>query len=102
MDFQFHGSPWLHVDGADPFATPDTPVGLARRIYQTPNGPSGTADINRLREARRSESQDGSPRSWCSTTFDTGAADRVVRGRWSRGWADEPGEVGQRVGHSWV
>ena len=54
LDFQFHGSPSLHVDGADPFATPDTPVGLACRIYQTPNGPSGTADINRLREALRS------------------------------------------------
>ena len=55
LDFQFHGSPSLHVDGADPFATPDTPARPSLPgIYQTPNGPSGTADINRLREALRS------------------------------------------------
>lgn len=54
VDFQFHGSPSLHVDGVDPFAAPDAPVGLACRIYQTPNGPSGTPDIDMLKEALRS------------------------------------------------
>lgn len=54
LDLQFHGSPSLHINGTDPFTTPNTPVGLACRIYQTPDGSSGTPDINLLRDALRS------------------------------------------------
>jgi hypothetical protein len=32
------GSPSVLVDGRDPFADPDAPVGLACRLYRTPAG----------------------------------------------------------------
>jgi hypothetical protein len=51
VEYQFHGSPSLHLNGDDPFANPDTQVGLTCRIYQTATGPSGTPDINVLRQA---------------------------------------------------
>ncbi|GAB4086375.1 hypothetical protein GCM10028784_30050 [Myceligenerans cantabricum] len=47
----FRGSPSILVDGADPFADPDAGVGLACRIYQTPDGPAGAPTINQLRAA---------------------------------------------------
>lgn len=46
---RFRGSPSIIVDGIDPFAEPDAPVGLACRIYQTPSGPAGSPTLDQLR-----------------------------------------------------
>ena len=46
----FRGSPSIVVDGEDPFADPDTPVGLSCRVYQTPDGPAGSPTLEQLRE----------------------------------------------------
>lgn len=46
----FRGSPTLLVDGADPFAGDDEPIGLSCRIFQTPDGPAGTPSVTQLRE----------------------------------------------------
>ncbi|WP_338748012.1 thioredoxin family protein [Janibacter alittae] len=45
----FHGSPSILVDGEDPFAAPDTAVGLSCRVYRTPEGPSGVPTLAQLR-----------------------------------------------------
>ena len=45
----FRGSPSILIDGVDPFADPDAPVGLACRVYVTPEGPAGAPTIARLR-----------------------------------------------------
>jgi hypothetical protein len=47
----FRGSPTVLVDGRDPFADGDEPVGLSCRIYQTPNGPAGAPTTAQLRDA---------------------------------------------------
>jgi hypothetical protein len=47
----FRGSPSILVDGTDPFADPDAGVGLACRIYQTPDGPAGAPTLDQLRTA---------------------------------------------------
>ncbi|MGH8823737.1 MAG: thioredoxin family protein [Jiangellaceae bacterium] len=47
----FHGSPTILIDGRDPFAHADQPIGLACRIYQTPSGPAGAPTIQQLRSA---------------------------------------------------
>lgn len=47
----FHGSPTILVDGVDPFADPDAPVGLSCRIYQTPDGPAGAPTVEQLQGA---------------------------------------------------
>ena len=46
----FRGSPTVLVDGRDPFANGDEPVGLSCRIYQTPEGPAGAPTVAQLRE----------------------------------------------------
>ena len=46
----FRGSPSILVDGVDPFADPNAPVGLACRIYATPAGPAGAPTTDQLRE----------------------------------------------------
>ena len=46
---RFRGSPSIIVDGVDPFADPDDPVGLSCRMYQTPNGPAGSPTLDQLR-----------------------------------------------------
>ena len=38
----FRGSPTILVDGVDPFAIGDEPVGLSCRIYRTPQGYAGS------------------------------------------------------------
>jgi hypothetical protein len=38
--WQFRGSPTFLVDGRDPFATEDAPVGLACRLYGSEGSPS--------------------------------------------------------------
>ena len=47
----FRGSPSILVDGIDPFAPDDAPVGLACRVYSTPNGPAGSPTLEQLRTA---------------------------------------------------
>lgn len=47
----FRGSPAILVEGRDVFATGDEPVGLACRIYQTPEGPQGAPTTEQLRAA---------------------------------------------------
>ncbi len=48
---RFRGSPSILVDGVDPFADPDDPVGLSCRVYQTPDGPAGSPTLDQLRDA---------------------------------------------------
>ena len=45
------GSPSILVDGVDPFANPDAPIGLSCRVYQTPEGPAGSPTLSQLRAA---------------------------------------------------
>jgi len=48
---QFHGSPTLLVDGHDPFAPENAPVGLSCRLYRTPHGLAGSPTVQQLSEA---------------------------------------------------
>ncbi len=48
---RFHGSPSIIVDGIDPFADTDAPIGLSCRMYQTPDGTAGSPTLDQLREA---------------------------------------------------
>ncbi|MDP9430603.1 MAG: thioredoxin family protein [Actinomycetota bacterium] len=45
---QFRGSPTVLVDGRDPFADPDSPVGLSCRVYRTPDGLAGAPTVDQL------------------------------------------------------
>jgi len=47
----FRGSPSILIDGVDPFADSDAPVGLSCRIYTTPSGPAGSPTLEQLRAA---------------------------------------------------
>lgn len=47
----FRGSPTVLIDGIDPFADKNAPIGLACRIYQTENGIAGSPSLSQLREA---------------------------------------------------
>ncbi len=49
--YQFRGSPSILVDGVDPFAEADDPVGLSCRVYQTPDGMAGSPTLEQLRSA---------------------------------------------------
>lgn len=44
----FAGSPTFLIDGVDPFAVADAPVGLACRLYLTADGPAGVPDAAML------------------------------------------------------
>ncbi|MDH5420654.1 MAG: thioredoxin family protein [Acidimicrobiia bacterium] len=46
---QFRGSPTVLIDGTDPFAGAEDPIGLACRMYQTPTGKAGAPTIDMLR-----------------------------------------------------
>ncbi len=48
--YDFRGSPSILINGVDPFAAPDDPVGLSCRIYQTSAGQAGSPTIEQLRE----------------------------------------------------
>jgi hypothetical protein len=48
---RFRGSPSIMVDGVDPFADLDAPVGLSCRVYKTPAGFAGSPTLDQLREA---------------------------------------------------
>lgn len=49
----FVGSPTVLVDGRDPFLTPGAQVGLACRIYRTPEGLRGSPSVAQLQEVLR-------------------------------------------------
>ncbi len=44
----FTGSPTILIDDKDPFATGDEQVGLACRVYSTPDGLAGSPSIEQL------------------------------------------------------
>ena len=46
---RFRGSPSIIVDGVDPFADADAPVGLSCRMYQTADGRAGSPTLEQLR-----------------------------------------------------
>lgn len=48
---RFAGSPTLLIDGIDPFAAPHQPIGLTCRVYQTPDGPTGSPTVEQLTNA---------------------------------------------------
>ena len=50
-EHRFRGSPTVLIDGVDPFAEGDAPVGLSCRIYQTEDGPAGSPTLHQLQEA---------------------------------------------------
>lgn len=45
----FHGSPSILIDGVDAFADGDAGIGLACRVYATPDGPAGAPTLEQLR-----------------------------------------------------
>lgn len=47
----FRGSPTVLVDGVDPFADENAPVGMACRLYQTEQGLAGSPTLSGLRQA---------------------------------------------------
>jgi hypothetical protein len=48
----FAGSPTILVDGFDPFAEPDQPIGLSCRVYRTPEGGvAGAPTMDQLTDA---------------------------------------------------
>ena len=49
----FRGSPTVLVDGRDPLAEPDAPVGLSCRVYQSPAGLTGAPTVEQLVEVLR-------------------------------------------------
>ena len=42
------GSPTVLVDGRDPFADTDSPVGLSCRVYRTEDGLAGSPTVDQL------------------------------------------------------
>ncbi len=44
----FRGSPTILVDGRDPFADRDAPVGLSCRVYQTDAGLAGSPTAEQI------------------------------------------------------
>ena len=45
----FRGSPTILVNGADPFAGPDDPIGLSCRLYRSPAGVEHAPTVEQLR-----------------------------------------------------
>ena len=48
VEWGFRGSPSVLVDGRDTFAEPGAPVGLACRLYPTPDGLRGAPTLEQL------------------------------------------------------
>ena len=44
----FRGSPTILIDGVDPFAEGDEPIGLSCRIYRTPDGYAGSPTLEQI------------------------------------------------------
>ena len=49
--YGFRGSPTVIIDGVDPFADADAPIGLSCRVYQTKDGYAGSPTLAQLRAA---------------------------------------------------
>jgi hypothetical protein len=49
--YGFRGSPTVLVDGVDPFADSEAPIGLACRVYRTEDGYAGSPSLPQLRQA---------------------------------------------------
>lgn len=49
-EYGFRGSPTVLIDGVDPFADPDAPVGLVCRVYVTEGGLAGSPTLEQLRQ----------------------------------------------------
>ena len=47
----FRGSPTILIDGVDPFADGDAPVGLSCRLYPTPTGMAGSPTVAQIEAA---------------------------------------------------
>lgn len=47
----FRGSPTVLVNGTDPFADSDAPIGLTCRLYRTDSGLAGSPSLGQLRDA---------------------------------------------------
>ena len=47
----FRGSPTVLVNGIDPFADDDAPIGLSCRVYRTDSGYAGSPSLEQLRDA---------------------------------------------------
>lgn len=47
----FRGSPTVLIDGLDPWAGPNAPVGMACRLHRSPDGLTGSPTEEMLREA---------------------------------------------------
>lgn len=47
----FRGSPTVLIEGVDPFANESAPVGLACRVYLTPDGREEAPSLEQLRDA---------------------------------------------------
>ncbi|RLE11605.1 MAG: thioredoxin family protein [Actinobacteria bacterium] len=63
-EVRFRGSPTILIDGTDPFAEPDAPVGLSCRIYTTPSGIAGSPTTEQLVDLlTKSRAEDSSERS---------------------------------------
>jgi hypothetical protein len=52
----FRGSPTVLIDGVDPFADPEAPVGLSYRVYATETSFAGSPSLDQLRTALREAS----------------------------------------------
>ncbi len=50
---RFRGSPTVLVDGVDPFARESDPVGLACRMFRTPEGLRGAPTVEQLVDVLR-------------------------------------------------
>ncbi|UIJ33754.1 DUF2703 domain-containing protein [Allobranchiibius sp. GilTou73] len=48
--WKFPGSPTVLIDGADPFASPGTSIGLSCRLYRTPEGVDGSPTVRQFVE----------------------------------------------------
>ena len=52
---RFAGSPSMLVNGTDPFTSATSAIGLACRVYSTPDGPAGSPTLDQLFDALRGE-----------------------------------------------
>lgn len=50
---QFRGSPTVLIDGADPFASPEQPVGMSCRVFRSPEGLRGAPTVEQLVDVLR-------------------------------------------------
>jgi hypothetical protein len=48
---EFRGSPTILIDGVDPFAAPDDPIGLSCRVYRSGGSVEGGPSIDQIRAA---------------------------------------------------